>query len=252
MQRLLIVNADDFGLSRGQNYGIVEACRNGVVTSTTALVNGAAVEHAVALRTQVPELAVGLHFTLTLGKPVGNTPSLTREGQLGKWVWDMAAQGSLPLDEIADELACQYSRFIALFGEPPSHIDSHHHVHMIGAIFPLVAAFAREKGIPLRVDRDDARRQGIEANEVRSTSGFSSDFYGDAISTSLFMSILDAGLQRGDSSLEIMTHPAFVDKTLMASKYCYPRLDELDVLTQPSLKEAIVERAFRPGTFRDL
>ncbi len=252
MQRLLIVNADDFGLSRGQNYGIVEACRNGVVTSTTALVNGAAVEHAVALRTQVPELAVGLHFTLTLGKPVGNTPSLKREGQLGKWVWDMAAQGSLPLDEIADELACQYSRFIALFGEPPSHIDSHHHVHMIGAIFPLVAAFAREKGIPLRVDRDDARRQGIEANEVRSTSGFSSDFYGDAISTSLFMSILDAGLQRGDSSLEIMTHPAFVDKTLMASKYCYPRLDELDVLTQPSLKEAIAERAFRPGTFRDL
>lgn len=252
MQRLLIVNADDFGLSRGQNYGIVEACRNGVVTSTTALVNGAAVEHAVALRTQVPELAVGLHFTLTLGKPVGKTPSLTREGQLGKWVWDMAAQGSLPLDEIADELACQYSRFIALFGEPPSHIDSHHHVHMIGAIFPLVAAFAREKGIPLRVDRDDARRQGIEANEVRSTSGFSSDFYGDAISTSLFMSILDAALQRGDSSLEIMTHPAFVDKTLMASKYCYPRLDELDVLTQPSLKEAIVKRAFRPGTFRDL
>lgn len=38
MQRLLIVNADDFGLSRGQNYGIVDACRNGVVTSTTALV----------------------------------------------------------------------------------------------------------------------------------------------------------------------------------------------------------------------
>ena len=35
MERVLIVNADDFGLSKGQNYGIVEACRNGVVTSTT-------------------------------------------------------------------------------------------------------------------------------------------------------------------------------------------------------------------------
>jgi predicted glycoside hydrolase/deacetylase ChbG (UPF0249 family) len=59
---------------------------------------------------QIPELAVGLHFTLTLGKPVGNTPSLTREGLLGKWIWDLAAQGSLPLEEIADELACQYAR----------------------------------------------------------------------------------------------------------------------------------------------
>ncbi len=35
MERVLIVNADDFGLSKGQNYGIIEACRNGVVTSTT-------------------------------------------------------------------------------------------------------------------------------------------------------------------------------------------------------------------------
>lgn len=36
MENLLIVNADDFGLSKGQNYGIIEACRRGVVTSTTA------------------------------------------------------------------------------------------------------------------------------------------------------------------------------------------------------------------------
>ncbi|MDR8341207.1 ChbG/HpnK family deacetylase, partial [Acinetobacter baumannii] len=27
MERVLIVNADDFGLSKGQNYGIIEACR---------------------------------------------------------------------------------------------------------------------------------------------------------------------------------------------------------------------------------
>lgn len=49
MERLLIVNADDFGLSKGQNYGIIEACRNGVVTSTTALVNGEAIDHAAQL-----------------------------------------------------------------------------------------------------------------------------------------------------------------------------------------------------------
>lgn len=27
MERVLIVNADDFGLSKGQNYGIIEACK---------------------------------------------------------------------------------------------------------------------------------------------------------------------------------------------------------------------------------
>lgn len=49
MERVLIVNADDFGLSKGQNYGIIEACKNGLVTSTTALVNGAAISHAAQL-----------------------------------------------------------------------------------------------------------------------------------------------------------------------------------------------------------
>lgn len=70
MERVLIVNADDFGLSKGQNYGIIDACRHGVVTSTTALVNGEAIEHAVQLSRELPELAVGMHFVLTLGKPL--------------------------------------------------------------------------------------------------------------------------------------------------------------------------------------
>ncbi len=252
MRKLLIVNADDFGLSRGQNYGIVDACRNGVVTSTTALVNGAAIEHAVDLRRLVPELGVGLHFSLTLGKPVGGLPSLTRDGLLGKWLWEQADAGTLPLDEIADELACQFERFITLFGVPPTHIDSHHHVHMIAAIFPLVADFARAKGVPVRIDREGVQRHGLEVEGLRSSAGFSSAFYGEAISAELFTTLLDESLQREEASLEVMCHPAFVDNGLMTSNYCYPRLDELEVLTQPALKWAIAERNFRLGTFQDV
>lgn len=153
MERVLIVNADDFGLSKGQNYGIIEACRNGVVTSTTALVNGAAIDHAAQLSRSTPELAVGMHFVLTLGEPLSAMPGLTRDGRLGKWIWQQAEEDILPLEEIAHELACQYRRFVELFGHEPTHIDSHHHVHMFAQIYPIVAAFAREKGIALRIDR---------------------------------------------------------------------------------------------------
>ncbi len=83
MERLLIVNADDFGLSKGQNYGIIDSFLHGVVTSTTALVNGEAVEHAAQLSGELPALAVGMHFVLTLGKPLTPMPGLTRDGQLG-------------------------------------------------------------------------------------------------------------------------------------------------------------------------
>jgi predicted glycoside hydrolase/deacetylase ChbG (UPF0249 family) len=62
------------------------------VTSTTALVNGEAVDHAAQLSREVPELGVGMHFVLTLGMPLSPMPGLTRDGQLGKWIWEMAEQ----------------------------------------------------------------------------------------------------------------------------------------------------------------
>ncbi|WP_434585269.1 chitin disaccharide deacetylase [Klebsiella sp. R390] len=252
MERVLIVNADDFGLSKGQNYGIIEACKNGLVTSTTALVNGAAIDHAAQLSRSVPELGIGMHFVLTLGEPLSAMPGLTREGRLGKWIWQMAEEGSLPLDEIAHELACQYSRFVELFGCEPTHIDSHHHVHMIAGIYPIVAAFAREKGVALRIDRQLAQRDGLAQDAARSSDGFTSEFYGEAITEALFLQTLDDSIQRDEASLEVMCHPAFVDNTIMGSAYCYPRLAELEVLTSASLKYAIAERGYRLGTYRDV
>lgn len=249
MEKLLIVNADDFGLSKGQNYGIIEACRRGVVSSTTALINGEAVEHAAQLSREVPELGVGMHFVLTLGMPLSPMPGLTREGQLGKWIWELAEQDALPLEEIARELDCQFNRFVDLFGREPTHIDSHHHVHMIPAIFPLVAAFAQRNGVAMRVDR---QVHGLPDVAVRTTQGFSSEFYGDAIDEALFLKVLHESAERNESSLEVMAHPAFVDNIVRKSAYCWPRLAELDVLTSASLKYAIAERGYRLGTFRDL
>lgn len=252
MERLLIVNADDFGLSKGQNYGVIDSFRHGVVTSTTALVNGEAIDHAVQLSRELPTLAVGMHFVLTLGKPVTLMPGLTRKGQLGKWVWHMADEDILPLDEITYELEGQYQRFIKLFGREPTHIDSHHHVHMIPQIFPIVAHFASRRGLPVRFDRKSVFNEADFQLGLRSTQGFSSDFYGEEITETLFLQALDASAAREESSLEIMCHPAFVDNTLRQSAYCYPRLAELSVLTAPSLKYAIAERGYHLGTFLDI
>lgn len=253
MEKLLIVNADDFGLCKAQNYGIIEAFSHGVVTSTTAMVNAAGIEHAAALSKEHPELAVGMHFVLTLGHPLSPMPGLTREnGELGKWIWEMGEAGTLPLDEIKHELACQFARFIELFGRLPTHLDSHHHVHMIPQIFPIVEAFAKEKGIAIRIDRDDLRKGEMQLQGAKSSQGFDSGFYGDAISETLFLETLERSSERNEQSLEIMCHPSFIDNTILASKYCYPRLAEMDVLTSGSLRKAIAERGYRLGSFKDL
>ena len=209
------------------------------MTSTTALINGEAVEHAAQLSRELPELGVGMHFVLTLGLPLSPMPGLTREGQLGKWIWEMAEQDALPLDEIARELECQFNRFVDVFGREPTHIDSHHHV----------AEFAQRKGVAMRVDREV---RGLPDVAVTSTEGFSSAFYGDEIDEALFLKVLDDSAAKGERSLEVMAHPAFVDEIVRKSAYCWPRLAELDVLTSASLKYAIAERGYRLGTFRDL
>ena len=81
MENLLIVNADDFGLSKGQNYGIIEACRRGVVTSTTALINGEAVEHAAQIIfTVCGFFAVLAVASITIYMIISGTPALFKVG----------------------------------------------------------------------------------------------------------------------------------------------------------------------------
>ncbi|UIM99537.1 chitin disaccharide deacetylase [Yersinia ruckeri] len=252
MDKLLIVNADDFGLCKGQNYGIIEAFRHGVVSSTTAMVNGADIDHVAELSQQNPGLPVGLHFVLTYGQPLSAVPSLVDEkGNLSQLLWQYAEAGTLNSDDVIRELRHQFEKFIAVFGHAPSHIDSHHHVHMLPQIYPIVAAFAQEKSLPIRLDRNEARLRGILPDHSRSTQCFDAGFYGEQISEQSFLQLLEQADLIGVSSLEIMCHPAFIDNRLMTSGYCYPRLTELDILTSPTLKPAIEQHGYRLGSFID-
>ena len=71
--RRLIVNADDFGLTAGVTDGIVEAHVNGIVTSTSLMVDAAGAAYAVSRAREHPGLSVGLHF-------VDDTPALDEPG----------------------------------------------------------------------------------------------------------------------------------------------------------------------------
>lgn len=252
MTNLLIVNADDFGLSQGINYGIIEAHRHGVVSSTTAMMNAPAIEHAAEISADFPALGVGLHFVLSFGVPLTPMTSLVREGQLGKWLVQQATLGLLASDEIAAELQAQYQRFISLFGYPPVHIDSHHHAHFVPPVWAQVVSFAREKNIPLRIDREALHRQGIVPQGVRSTDGFIGDFYADNVSAQAFLLALSQSKARGERSVELMCHPGYVDQGVKQSRYCDQRLDELAVLTTASLRQAVEAQGYWLGNYGDL
>ena len=251
MGKLLIVNADDFGLSKAKlrRHRGVSAWRGFFYHGNGERRRR---QHTAALSRQYPGLPIGLHFVLTHGRPLGAMPSLVNEhGELGKWLWCRAEAGELQLDEIHEELQRQFARFVTLFGRPPTHIDSHHHVHMQPQIYPLVEAFAGHR-VPLRLDREEAKRRDITLQTPCSTDVFDAGFYGEMISEALFLQRLTRADEQGAESLEMMCHPAFLDATILQSKYCHPRLVELDVLTASTLKAAIAERGFMLAPSADL
>jgi len=146
----LIVNADDFGLTIGVNDGIIQAFREGILTSTTLMANADAFDDAVAKARELPGLDVGCHLVLTGGRaiaPPEKIPSLvTRNGNLPKSLLDVVTRvsaGFIRRIDIETEFRAQIER-IRDAGIVPSHVDTHKHTHVhpkiMEAFFDAAAA----------------------------------------------------------------------------------------------------------------
>jgi predicted glycoside hydrolase/deacetylase ChbG (UPF0249 family) len=84
--RRLIVNADDYGRTLAVSRGIRQAHRQGIVTSTSVMMNMPNADEDLHLaQLEVPRLGLGVHLTLTAGRPLcapENVPTLVDdEGQ---------------------------------------------------------------------------------------------------------------------------------------------------------------------------
>lgn len=150
----LIVNADDFGLTKRVSEGIVDAHRHGIVSSTTVMANGEAFEAAVALSRQVPHLGIGAHLNLSEGIPVSpahRIPTLVDgRGKLhltpGR-LWKGIATQQVSLADVERELRAQIAK-IHRSGILPTHLDGHKHVHVLPGVSDIVIRLAQEFSIP--------------------------------------------------------------------------------------------------------
>lgn len=154
--KILIVNADDFGLNKSATDGIIQSHLAGSVTSATLMVNAPASERAGALARQYPSLGVGLHFNLTWGRPLSALSEvsalidadglfLSREVLARRLL-----TRRVPKQQIRHEFEAQMERLQHL-GVRASHVDSHQHVHGFGSVFDVVAEYCAGVNIPMRV-----------------------------------------------------------------------------------------------------
>lgn len=136
----LVVNADDLGASDEVNAGVVEAHDRGIVTSASVMVRGPAVGSAVALARARPSLGLGLHLDL------GEWIHVDGAG----WVARYLVVDTADADAVSAEIELQLGSFGALFGRPPTHLDSHQHVHCNEPVRSLLLAAGARLGVPVR------------------------------------------------------------------------------------------------------
>lgn len=160
----LVVNADDLGMSQGATAGILQAHREGIVTSASLSVTTSHYRHAVdACRSECPDLGIGLHFNLTAGRPVcpaDEVPLLTDaagyfSSRFVPLLFALHSPRREPLrHQIALELEAQIRRATE-DGVVLDHLDSERHIHLIPGIFDLVVEAASRHAIRfVRCGRD--------------------------------------------------------------------------------------------------
>jgi hopanoid biosynthesis associated protein HpnK len=276
--KLLIVNADDFGWTEGVNRGIVEAHRNGIVTSTSLLANGAAFRHAVELAAENPRLGVGGHLNLSDGPPIlprWEVPSLVNENGVF-WarpgnLFLRCRTGKLRLEEVEREWAAQIER-IGNAGIAITHLDGHKHVHMIPGLFSIALRLAQryairavrisvERGVPRDALAANGKRATpkhwlqymlagglalltMDAPELARRAGIAFPDYFCGLTPTGFLTkpaVENLLLNLPEGSTELMCHPGYADAALArsATRLQRERQTELEALTAPEHRKIV-------------
>jgi len=282
-QHRLIVNADDFGVSEEVNEAVIRAYKEGVLTSTSLMVTGAAFEQAVKLARQNPGLGVGIHLVTVVGKsvlPHSEIPTLVDEE--GNFSNNPTAAGlkyffsPRARRELRTELAAQFEKFHST-GLPLSHIDGHLHLHVHPVIFDAALELGaqyltrrmrvpdEERRLALQFDSSNVGMKTVHAllfgglarhmNKKLRARGFSfpERVYGNLqsgrMSERYFLYTLD---HLTADTTEIYFHPAVYDDERLLDNDQRQCSIEFEALLSKKVKEKLTQRGISLANYFDL
>jgi chitin disaccharide deacetylase len=166
-QKLLIVNADDFGLCHATNQGVQQLLEAGVISSATVMMPCAWAKEAAHWSTTHPQYDVGVHLTFTSEWDVYKWGPVTRNADTTSLITE---EGYFPDDcqtferranpeQVRTEIIHQIELARKL-GIDPTHLDNHmgclyglamgrHFVEIISLILDICVKY----GLPFRFPR---------------------------------------------------------------------------------------------------
>ena len=274
MTCLLIVNADDYGLTEQVSAGILRAHRHGIVTSTSVLTLAPGFRTSGRWLADHAGLDVGVHLAAVGEDPpllsAREIPSLVgRAGRLApSWrhFLPRAAAGRVDPADLAREFGAQVQAVKDL-GVDVSHLDTHQHLHLWPSVASVVLDLARKGRVPaVRVPRSHRLPLGaglnrLAANLARQAAAAGLLYPSDAsgvdeaggMDEARLCRALDGFVSRGATTAELGTHPGEPDDPdRRRYRWGYRWGDELALLTSAAARRAVESRGFALGGYRAL
>ncbi|HKN01031.1 MAG TPA: hopanoid biosynthesis-associated protein HpnK [Candidatus Binataceae bacterium] len=278
--KTLIINADDFGLSREINAAIVRTHREGMLTSASLMVAEPHRDEAARLARENPALDVGLHAVVCKGRSVlpaaDLAPAVDASGRFPenpvlagmRWYFDKPARARL-----AAELRAQVEKHLELVGYL-NHIDGHLNFHVHPVIADILVTLAVEYKVPclrlprervfttLRLRRDHAARKVVEAvifrtlsrrtrrvmreHGLKSTDWLFGLHQSGHLDEEYVLAIID---RLRDGVTELYFHPAM---DIGGTPPPATAQIEVEILTSSRVRDALAARGVRLTTFAEL
>ena len=274
-ERLLIVNADDYGLTPAVSQGILRGVREGVITSTSVLVLGSGFSRSIGWLRDEEAVGVGVHLALVGEDPplsaASEIPSLVdRRGHLPRsWrqLLPRVMAKRIDLADVERELAAQIAT-ARDGGLVLDHLNSHQHVHMFPGLREVVIDLAHRFDVPaVRVTRTRGRgpvgrlmrrlsrtiERELTADGIAYPAAAAGLDEAGRFDEAAMLRALDRFAALEVPSMELSGHPGeAVDDERHRYRWGYHWGAELDAVLSPTVRQAIERHGFRLGTYRDL
>lgn len=282
MPRRLIVNADDFGLTKPITEGVIEAFERGILTSASFVATGEAFDRAAQYAANHPDLDSGIHLMIVQGHPAlppEQVPSLVNgDGRFLPGYAEFMARylaGGVKDEEVEAEWLAQIATLRGA-GVRMTHLDSVQMLHLVPGLFRIALRIARANGImamrfprvpnilkrgekgtvrrsleflPLRL-MEQSNLPYLNSSGIRTPDRFFGFHSAGHVDQMALRSVL-FGVPAGTS--ELMCHPGRGEPP--SSPYAsweYEWEAELEALTSPETRRIVESQGIELTTFSDL
>jgi chitin disaccharide deacetylase len=249
--RLLIINADDFGMCHAVNEAIVSTLQTGIVRSTTLMVPCPWALHAIHFLADHPEIPCGVHLTVISDwvdyrwgpvTPREKVPSLINPAG---YFYDFDHMPELLAQVSCDQLEMEFRAQIEVVlaaGLKPTHLDWHAlRINNGVDILELMLKLAKAYGLALRVAGrswiEKVQSQGLPTNDYDFLDSYLLDPSTKAIRYAELLRQLPIGLS------EWAVHPGLDNAELLAIERSgdHIRQTDFNFLTSQQAKDIIKE-----------